>query len=221
MKVELIPVIEIFNSDQNIELPDFGPSWKHQDEWAQYYRLTSIAAGFSNTLKPYSKGSSFYKIDEISNEDLLRAIQREIEIQQTEENNGIEDLACSFSGGYILKLGAESVYFPQCCCCLADIKMWEGLVIGKTEFFYPGHPFPRVTEKNDKIHFDFIDIEVRENFAPPFLYNIVEIEKSELELAIKETNKILEIFANKLRIINQKENLNITNIDKILIWGEI
>ncbi|MGN7809036.1 hypothetical protein [Flavobacterium sp. 22076] len=220
MKVELVPVIEIFNTDQNIEWPDVSPSWEYQDEWAEYFRLTSIAAGFSDTLKPYSKGSSFYRIDEISDEDLLNAIQREIKIQQTEENKGIEDLTCSFSGGYILKLNDESVYFPQCCCCLADIKMWEGLIIGKTKFFYPGHPFPRVTERDNKIHFDFIDIEVREKFAPPFLYNILELKKSELEFAIKETNKVLEVFANRLKLINQTEKINITNIDKILIWGE-
>lgn len=220
MKVELIPVIEISNSDPDIRLPDLGPFWKYEDEWENYNFLSNIKAGFSDKLKPYLKGSSLYKIDEISDEDLLKAIQKEIIIQQTEENNGVEDLVCSFSGGYVLKLDDDSVYFPQCCGALADIKEWENLLIGKTKFFYAGHPFPRVMEEDNKIRFNFVDIEVRENFAPPFLYDIIELEKAQLEFAIIETNKVLEIFANRLRLINERKKLDIANIDRILIWGE-
>lgn len=220
MKVELIPVIEIFNSNENIKLPDLGPSWKYKDEWETYHYLCNKADGFSEKLKSYTKGSWLYKVDEISDEDLLLLIYKEIETQQTEENNGIEDLACSFSGGYVLRLDDVDVYFPQCCGCLADIKEWEGLISGKTKSFYPGHPFPRVTENENKIRFDFIDIEIRESFAPPVPVNIVEIEKIDLKLAIAEANKILQIFADQLIKINEKENLSISNIDRRLIWAD-
>ncbi|MGE8343482.1 hypothetical protein BSF41_24230 [Flavobacterium sp. ACN2] len=220
MKIELIPVIEVLNADQNIELPAFGPSWKYKDEWAGYYHLTNICAGFSNMFKPYSKGLSLYKIDEISDIDLLCVIKKEIDIQQTDDYKGVKDLECSFSGGYILNIDDKAVYYPQCCGSLSDIKEWENLIMGITESFYIGHPFPRVTEVNNKIRFDFVDIEVKEKFVPPVLYNIIDLEKSDLEFAIIEVNKVLEIFASRLRLINQTEKLNITNIDKVLIWGE-
>lgn len=218
MKIELIPVIEISNYDQNIDFPDSGPYWKYEVEWENYNHLCNVEAGFSEFLKPYSKGSSFYKIDEISNEDLLCAIQ--IEIGQMEGNNEVKDLDCSFSGGYVLEIDNISVYFPQCCGSLADIREWKNLAIGQANSFFAGHPYPRVTNVSDKIRFDFVDIEVKEKFVPPVLYKIIDLEKSKLEFAIIEVNKVLEIFASRLRLINQTEKLNITNIDKILIWGE-
>jgi len=220
MKVELIPVIEISNYGQNIKMPDKGPYWENSDEWEKYNHLSNVKAGFSDNLKPYLKASSLYKIDEISDNDLLKVIQNEIEIQQTDENRGIEDLVCAFSGGYILRIDDENVYFPQCCGDLADLNEWENLTIGKTKQFYPGHPFPRVTENEDKICFDFINIEIQENFVPPPLFNAVEVEKSELVFAIAEVKKELNFFADRLKFINQTKKLNIANIEKRLIWGK-
>ncbi|KAF2516071.1 hypothetical protein [Flavobacterium foetidum] len=220
MKVELIPVIEIFNSNENIKSPDLGPFWEYENEWENYNHLCNIAAGFSEFLKPYLKGSSLYAIEEISDIDLLQTINKEIEMQQTEENNGIEDLVSSFNGGYVLKIDDKSVYFPQCCSSLADIRAWENLLIGITKSFYAGHPYPRITENLNKIRFDFIDIQVRENFAPPISLSYIEIEKSKLEFAIIEANKLLQIFADRLKKINHMKKLNIKNIDRILIFGE-
>ena len=222
MKIELVPVIEISNYHQDLKMPDESPYLKNSDEWWENYNhLCNIKAGFSDKLKPILKGSLLYAIDEISDADLLKAIYREIEIQQTDEAKGVEDLECAFSGGYVLRIDNENIYFPQCCGDLADLNEWENLTLGKTECFYPGHPFPRVTENGNKICFDFINIEIQENFAPPPLLNFVEIEKLELKLAIEETKKELKKFANRLKLINQAEKLNITNIDKRLIWGEM
>jgi len=127
MKIELIPVIEITNYDQDIATPISGPYWGFADDWEAYRIATSIAAGFSEDLKPYTKGSSFYKINEINDKDLLKIIHKEIATQQTEENLGIDDLESSFYGGYILKIAGVDKYFPQCCGNLGDIEDWISL----------------------------------------------------------------------------------------------
>ncbi len=220
MKVELIPVIEISNTDQSIKWPDSGPFWEYADEWENYNRLSNISAGFSDQLISYAKGSSLYRIDEISNADLAKAIQKELTIQQTEENKGIEDLVCPFSGGYILRVDNRDIYFPQCCADLADIEQWLNLINGETEYFSAGHPSPRITENGDKLHFDFINTDTGENFAPPVIVETLEIDKSELGNAVKNTKKELDFLGNRLQSINRTESLNIPDIAERLIFGK-
>ncbi|AZB30211.1 hypothetical protein [Chryseobacterium balustinum] len=86
MIIELVPVIEITNYYENIPTPSDGPSWKFPDEWENYFLLTNVEAGYSKDLKSYSKGSSLYQINEISDADLLKLIQKEINVQQSDEN---------------------------------------------------------------------------------------------------------------------------------------
>ena len=222
MKVKLVPVIEIFNSNENIKLPDFGPSWEYKDEWEAYNCLCNKAAGFSDDLKPHQKASRFYAIDELSDADLLLAIQKEIDFEESGETDTADaiDFITPFSGGYILELDNMAVYFPQCCGSLADIKEWKDLIIGKTSSFFAGHPFPRVTENGNKIRFDFVDIEVKENFAPPCLFDVLEIEKSDLQSAIDLADTSLHILSERLKAINRSEKLDIENIEQKLIWAE-
>ncbi|MCU0431960.1 MAG: hypothetical protein MUC87_00740 [Bacteroidia bacterium] len=219
MKVELIPVIEITSYDQEVQMPEHGPYWKFPNDWENYHRLSNIKAGYSNGLKPYAKASSFYRVSEISDVDIMKAIEREIERQQTEEKNGVEDLVCSFNGGYVLKIDNEDIYFPQCCCGLDDIREWEDLANGQCIYFSIGHPVPHVTEKNGAICFDFVNTQLRESFVPPVIQPTIEIEKAKLMLAVQKAKNELQIFADRLKAINQRENLNIPDLDKILIWG--
>ncbi len=220
MNVALIPLIEIFHSHPEITPPASGPFWEYTDEWEQYNRANNIRAGLSDNLKPYLKGSSLYNIDGITDSDLLKLIQKEIEVQQTEENSGIEDLVCSFSGGYVLRIDHFDKYFPQCCGDLADLEAWESLVHGAHPFFYPGHPYPRVTATGDKLRFDFANTTSGEHFAPPVPDEVIDIDKSALQKAIAETKSLLQRFAERLKTINKTAQLNIPDIDKRLIWGK-
>ncbi|MFC5873910.1 hypothetical protein ACFP3I_15040 [Chryseobacterium arachidis] len=220
MKVELIPVIEITNYDEDIPMPPSGPYWEFPDEWEDYRISANIKAGFSKDLKPYFKSSSFYRISEISDKDLLKIIHKEIEIQQTEENRGIDDLTCSLDGGYILKINNVDKYFPHCCGKLRDITEWEDLIAEEEHvYFYMGHPSPRVEKSETKIIFDFLNSEIQDPYSPPILEGKIAVDKEVLKIAIENAKNELFHFAQQLIKINELENLNIPEIDTILIYG--
>ncbi|MFN8713857.1 MAG: hypothetical protein ACK5Z2_13505 [Bacteroidota bacterium] len=219
MKVELIPVIEITNYGQDVKTPENGPYWEYTDEWENFRYQSSLKAGFSEGLKPYSKATSFYRISELTDADILKSIEKEIVRQQTEEKKGVDDLVCAYSGGYVLRIDEEDIYFPQCCCGLDDLADWEGLLNEDAADFSIGHPYPHVIQKQGKICFDFANAPLREGFVPPVVYSSIEVEKTALEHAIREAKKELDVFAERLKDINRNENLGITEIDKRLILG--
>ncbi|MCD1118162.1 hypothetical protein [Chryseobacterium turcicum] len=219
MKIELIPVIEINNYEQDVPMPPHGPYWKFPIDWENYRVQANLEAGFSKSLKPYSKGTSLYQINDISNADLLKVIHKEIKTQQTEENLGIEDLVLPFYGGYILKIEGIDKYFPQCCSDLGDITEWNDLLDNEDYNFYMGHPSPRIEKFQNTIIFDFLNSEIQENYSPPILEDQIAVDKNELANAIEDAKKELKIFAEKLILINESENLNIPNIENILIYG--
>ncbi len=215
MKVKLIPVIEILNHDEDIQSPDAGPFWDYADEWENYYYLCNLKAGYSDQLKPYLKGSSLYDINNISDEDLLTAIQKMIAIQQKDE----DETLYPFSGGYVLRIDNQDKYFPQCCGDLSDIVEWENILKGETAYFYPGHPFPKVNIQGKTIHFDFVNIEIHENFAPPVPDDFIEIEMQAFEIAMHKVKEELLHFSGRLTKLNKTNNMGIVNIDKYLVYG--
>ncbi|WP_435525879.1 hypothetical protein [Chryseobacterium indoltheticum] len=219
MIIELIPVIEITNYDNDIPLPSNGPYWEYSDDWENYRIQTNLEAGYSKDLRSYSKGSSLYQINDISDADLLKLIQKEIDAQQSDDNLGIEDLVSPFYGGYILKIDGTNKYFPQCCSDLGDIEEWNDLLDEEENNFYMGHPSPRIKKDQNTITFDFLNSEIQENYSPPILVDYLIVDKEKLATAIQEAKKELDIFAKKLIKINESENLNIPNIEKILVYG--
>jgi len=86
-------------------------------------------------LKPLNKHQ--YKLSEISNTDLKKAIDLHI------SDIPIED-SCAFFGGFALKVNEEFVLFPQCCGLLSEIEDWKKLLSKNFEPFYLSecHPSP-------------------------------------------------------------------------------
>ncbi|PZF74501.1 hypothetical protein [Taibaiella soli] len=218
MNVRLIPVIEIFRPDDSIPSPGKGPSWEYPDEWSEYNRLLNIKAGFSDKLAPYQKGSRFYKIDEIKDEDLLVIIQLEIEKQKGDD----EPLVLALTGGYILQVNGDNVYFPQCCGDLANIGAWYEIINGAEHPFFAGHPSPKISVTGEMVHFDFVNTNYSgEHFTPPPSEKQFQLKLSDLKHALDVVTKELKIFGSRLRWINEIHGLNIQDIDRILISSEI
>jgi len=217
MTIDLIPVIEIGYNNQDVKSPDQYPYWDNSEVWDRYHKECYGKAGFKDEMKPYLKGSSFYKLTDISHDNLIKLTKDHTEEMRTGKYS--REQACAFFGGYVLQVDGQDKYFPQCCGELSDIIYWERLANGQTSY-YEGHPEPETKFKGDFIVFDFSGDE-DDPFQPPPPDTILKIDKSSLKKAVEKVKVELKDFAEKLREINTDENLNIENIESLLIWNNL
>ena len=218
MKVELIPVIEIGYSNQGIPPPDKYPYWNYPDLWDAYNATCYKKAGFKDRFKPYLAGSSFYRLTDISIDNLIKLTREHTEEMRLGKYN--REQASAFYGGYVLRIDGEDKYFPQCCGDLSDIQYWRKLINDKVKSFYQGHPEPEVIIKGEKITFDFTIEEFDEHFLPTPADNIISFDIPSLKKAIDIVIDELIEFSSILKQINIQENLEIVDIDKLLVWGD-
>jgi len=208
MTLELIPVIEIGYNNQGIAVPNAYPYWDNPEIWDKYHEESYQKAGFKDKIKPYLKGSSFYRLADISDKNL-----KKLTIDHTQE---LKEQSCSFFGGYVLKINGQDKLFPQCCGLLADIDFWDKISNGQ-ESYYEGHPAPRVDFKVSKVILD-LAVEINNESFEPLTDKKIILEKEELKQAVRMVKEELKIFAERLEKINTEEKLGISNIDNVLIW---
>jgi hypothetical protein len=216
MTVELILVIEIGYNNQDITAPDKYPYWDHPELWDKFNSDSYKKVGFEDEFKPYLAGSSFYRISDITDNNLTKIVIDHT--QDLRDGKYGREQASALFGGYVLRVDGQDKYFPQCCGDLADINYWENLASGKEQGFYAGHPEPQVKIQGDKITFDFTVGESDEHFAPTPSENLVHFDIPSLKKAIETAKTELDKFEQRLEIINQNEKLNIDNIGGLLIW---
>jgi len=207
MSLELIPVLEIGCSDQEIGIPsDMNP-----EMWEQYYNEYHKKAG----LKPYKKGLFFYKLSDVSGENLTKLILDHTHAMR----EGIFERGqmCSFFGGYVLRVGQQDEFFPQCCGELSDIWYWERIAMEENSYC-EGHPAPQVSFKEGKITFDFSVGELDELFQPNPPRLKLCVDGKELKKAVEVAKKELKSFGQRLNKINEEKGFNIENIEGLLIW---
>jgi hypothetical protein len=216
MKIELIPVIEVGYGNQGVKAPDKYPYWDNSEIWDNYNDDCYSKAGFKDKLIPYLKGSSFYKLSDITDNNLTKLIIDHTQEMRDGKYERPKD-TCTFSGGYVLKIDGQDKYFPQCCGELSDINYWNRISNGLTSY-YEGHPTPQVKFEENKIILDFATDEFDEPFQPTPNETILFIDTLELKGAIEIVLKELNTFEQRLNRINIDENLNIDNIGGLLIW---
>ncbi|MBL1411509.1 hypothetical protein [Sphingobacterium faecale] len=217
MALELIPVIEIGYNNQDVPIPDKYPFWEHPILWDKYNSESYKKAGFKDELKPYLGGSSFYRIDEITDSNLTKLV-----IDHTQEMRAGKydrELACALFGGYVLRIDQQDKYYPQCCGDLSDIHYWEKLANGE-DGFYAGHPQPKVKVDSKTITLDFYVKKSEEPFVPTLENINVSFDISSLKAAIEIVKQELKSFEARLEKINRENNLNIEEIGELLIWND-
>jgi hypothetical protein len=217
MKVELIPVIEVGYHNQDITAPDKYPYWDYPELWDKFNSDCYKKAGFKDEFTPYLAGSSFYKLNEITDNNLAKIVIDHT--QQLRDGKYEREQASAFFGGYVLRIDGQDKYFPQCCGDLADLKYWENIANGEEKGFYAGHPEPQVKILGNKVTFDFTVDEFDEHFAPTPKDNIVQFDTTSLSKAIEIVKIQLKLFEQRLKKINEDEKLNIDNIGGLLIWS--
>lgn len=216
MTVELIPVIEIGYNNQDITAPDKYPYWDYPELWEKFNYDSYKKAGFNDDLKPYLAGSSFYRLSEITDDNLKKLITDHT--QELRDGKYEREQASALFGGYVLRIDGKDKYFPQCCGDLADLQYWENLASGKEKGFYAGHPEPQVIIQGDRITFDFTVGEFDEHFVPTPKETIIQFDIPSLKKAIEIVKSELNTFGQRVEKINQDEKLNIDNIGGLLIW---
>ena len=209
MTIELIPVIEIGYNNQGVKEPTKYPYWKHPEVWDNYHNESYQKAGFKDKLKPYLSGSSFYRLTDISDENL-----KKLTIDHTQE---LKEQSCSFFGGYVLRIDGQDKLFPQCCGLLADINFWDKISEGHNSY-YEGHPAPQLRFDGNTIIFDLTTNEFDEAFQPTPPTSLFKIDRIELKKAVERTKEELRAFAKRLHKVNEEQNLNIAEIENVLIW---
>jgi hypothetical protein len=152
MSIDLVPVIEFGYNNQGVQSPEEYPYWNNPEIWDKYHKECNAKAGFKDEMKPYLKGSSFYKLTDISYSNLIKLTKDHTEEMRIGKYS--REQACAFFGGYVLKVDGQDKYFPQCCGELSDIIYWERLAKGQPSY-YEGHPEPGIEFKSNFIVFDF------------------------------------------------------------------
>ena len=217
MTVELIPVIDIGYNNQDVKAPGEYPWWENIEVWDKYHKECYSKAGLKDDMEPYVKGSSYFKIDEISKENLIKLTKDHTkELRRGEYRR--EDV-CTFFGGYVLRVDGQDKYVPQCCGELSDIIYWERLGNGQ-QSYYEGHPAPIIKFQGDNVVFDFSDDE-DDPFQPTPPDSILKIDRRSLQEAVEKVTVQLQDFAHRLTEINSQENLNIEDIEGLLIWNNL
>lgn len=216
MTIELIPVIEIGYNNQGVTAPDKYPYWDNSEIWDAYHEECYQRAGFKDKLTPYLKGSSFYKLSDITDNNLTKLTIDHTQEMRDGKYERPQD-TCAFSGGYVLRVNGQDKYFPQCCGELSDINYWENISNGKSSY-HEEHPTPQLKFENSNIVFDFSVDEFDEHFQPTPTEIILSIDRLELRKAVERVKSELVTFENRLEKINRDEKLNIDNIGRLLIW---
>lgn len=214
MLTELIPVLEIGYQNQRIDIPEQYPYWEHPEVWQDFADKSLKKAGFKDQFIPYSKGSSFYRALEISDENLIKIINDHFDIYVSSETEWDEERVTALIGGYVLRVNSQDKLFPQCCSDLSDIVYWEAIAKYGQAKFYNGHPAPEIVFENENVvilcedHF--------ESFVPITDERIV-VPKTDLLEAYESAILELQEFERKLNRI--KSGLDYLPIQSTL--GEI
>ncbi|MGL5892005.1 MAG: hypothetical protein ACRC3B_19085, partial [Bacteroidia bacterium] len=203
---------------QGLKIPENGPYWEYPNEWENFNRLSNSKAGFTDSLYSYLKGSSFYKISDINENDLVKLVTDKT--QEMRVNGYNREFCSAFSGGYVLKIDDNDKIFPQCCSDLGCIDNWVNLAAKQKDTYYQGHLAPIISFEDGFIVFDLTRSSTDyENFVPTPIETVIKVDRKLLSNAVIEVQKELELFSIILNKINSNNNLNISNIEKLLIYG--
>src|SRR5689334_2419902 len=103
MLVELIPVIEITRFETDVPLPENSRK-ENPQVWDEYYAASFIQAGIPDKLVPYTTGSWFYRLRDISDANLKKLVIDQTEETREEDYIWEEGYGRPFYGGYVLRV---------------------------------------------------------------------------------------------------------------------
>lgn len=206
MNLELIPVIELTYYNEKVETPN-GSYYEFPKDWDIAHKENFVLAGFKDEFKIYESGMSFYKPNEITKPNLIRIIEiyfKEFELGSIITDDDIQPL----DGGYILRDNNTNLIFPQCCGNLGDIESWNGIVNPNNNYFWNGHPTPKIIHKDERIIFDMSEFKQKE----------FSINREDLKIALIKTQNELNNFSYRINQLEQ--DYGITDLGNKLVFNQ-
>ncbi len=208
MSLTLIPIIEIYFGDNSIPHPDEFWS-KKPNEWEIYRKKCQENYGFYDTLKPIEKGSSFYRLQDLSSNAIEMIVLKKLnEIKKL--GGTIPDSICPLYGGFLLKEKNKYLYFPYNVGDLSDLHHWENIANGILENYFIGFHNPGLSQTASSIIFSF------GNARLPFDHTDFTIKKSALKAAIIKTKAEFNTFEQRIEGLNLP--YKIENLGKRLLY---
>ncbi len=201
MRIELVPLIE---------LPTFKfPDLEEVTDITEKNRLL-IERNYSMAKDLIPPNNHQYKLSEISDVDLKKAIDLHISDLSIEES-------CAFFGGYALKVNDEYLLFPQCCGLLSEINDWKKILDPNFEPFYlmECHPSPKFIKNGNKV---IIECDSSHEPFYPETQKFITVDYEPLVAAINEVLVELDICSIRLDKFNKEYQTE--SVARIMIWGE-
>lgn len=214
MPIELVPVLNIGWSCQELARPNEWPYWNYPSVWEDYNQRCQLKKGYVVPMVPYLPGSTFYELAFITKDNLTRYTREWSQKLLSGEYNYEDGL--SFPGGYVLKHNNQNILFPQCCGELSCIAYWERISEGFETNYFEGHPAPSYYFIDSSVNMDFSLEMYDDPFLPEPPVNKITFSLSELKVAVNNAKEELHRFETRLIEIN--ENIGIRDIGRTLIW---
>jgi hypothetical protein len=201
MRIELIPLIEL----PTLKFPDL----EEMTDIDEKNRLL-IERNYSTVKNLIPLNELQYKLEEISDIDLKKAIDLHISDLNIEET-------CALFGGYALKVNDKYLLFPQCCGLLSEINDWKKILDPNFEPFYltECHPSPEFKKVGNQV---IIECDSSHEDFYPKTQKFLAVDYESLVTAINEVCSDLENFSKRLDKFNSEYQTE--SVSKKMIWEE-
>ncbi|MEK7435196.1 MAG: hypothetical protein AABZ74_18840 [Cyanobacteriota bacterium] len=180
-KIKLIPVIEVepFSYSKSEHKTPEKPRNEDPNEWEIYNQNCYKDSGLEN-FKPIEIGHWLFEIEKLRNHN-LKIILSKIFEEKLDEDFTLEqmlediyDFSPLISGGYVFSIDNENLNLPGCCCGLETIYDWANIFDEESGDIWNGHDSNIIEFKKEGQNL------------------IINIDKKDYSLKLKEFNKIFE-----------------------------
>lgn len=219
---KLIPVLELepYSYCEQLKMPDKI----YREKWDKYWENAFTSAGFDK-IEPIESGSFFVRLETISDFNLRKIFDHEIDLDCFSEEEEYSQQISAFYGGLVLADGDKIILSPNCCGKLSDINEWETILNSQEDKWHGlwiGHPYAFFKRMDEKIYLTGAIGIPGENTRAGDEDILFSFDRSELQKAIRGAR--VEMLKFRKRLVNVlKPALAVKNLEKfseILVYGD-
>ncbi|MDR0194974.1 MAG: hypothetical protein LBI73_07605 [Myroides sp.] len=209
--IELLPFTY---ATQEYKTP-LGNAIESPKQWNTYWH-NSISDSELGNLKAVREGSFLVNIEELTTENLVAILQKELEDIDLDK---YEDQIAKITGGLVVSQGEMCYLEPMCCGDLASLNEWESILTSKENIWqelWIGHPWVYYQRDNGRVMFsDYIE---HTGGTPVDLVSKFTISEAELVSQLKSIRTKVSMFCKKIEMaLHLLAIPNASEIAKLLV----